>query len=217
MSINRRQVLKAGGLLAGASAAGILARPAAAREGADGQPGAEARAVAGRSATAGSDETAAGAQRTSDRAAIKRIALLNLHTSEKLDLVFFRDGAYVPDALAAIEVLLRDFRNGERHAIDPQLMDYLHAVALTIGVDPVFSVISGYRSPHTNELLREHSTGVSRHSLHMQGRAIDVRVAGVDCADLAARALALSRGGVGYYRQSDFVHLDTGNFRTWRG
>jgi len=185
MSINRRQVLRAGGLLAGASAAGLLTRPAAAREAADGQS--------------------------------KRIALLNLHTSEKLDVEFYRNGAYVPDALAAIEVLLRDFRAGERHVIDPQLMDYLHAVALTIGVDPVFRVISGYRSPHTNEMLREHGGGVSQHSLHMQGRAIDVRVAGVDCADLAARALDLSRGGVGYYRQSDFVHLDTGKFRTWRG
>jgi len=217
MSINRRQVLQAGSLLAGASAAGLLVRPAAAREGADGQSDAKARAAAGDPATAGGETTAAGAERPSDRAGVKRIALLNLHTSEKLDVEFYRDGAYVPDALAAVEVLLRDFRNGERHAIDPKLMDYLHAVALTIGVDPVFRVISGYRSPHTNEMLREHSSGVSQHSLHMQGRAIDVRVAGVDCADLAAHALALSRGGVGYYRQSDFVHLDTGNFRTWRG
>jgi uncharacterized protein YcbK (DUF882 family) len=185
MSINRRQVLQAGSLLAGASAAGFLARTAAAREGTEGES--------------------------------KRIALFNLHTSEKLDVEFYRNGAYVPDALAAVEVLLRDFRNGERHAIDPRLMDYLHAVALTIGVAPVFSVISGYRSPHTNETLRERSGGVSQHSLHMRGRAIDVRVAGVDCADLAARALALTRGGVGYYRQSAFVHLDTGDFRTWRG
>jgi len=120
-------------------------------------------------------------------------------------------------AVAAIEVLLRDFRTGERHAIDPSLMDYLVQVAHTAGVDPAFSVISGYRSPQTNARLREQSTGVAQHSLHIDGRAIDVRVAGIDCADLAAHALDLKRGGVGYYRKSDFVHLDTGAFRTWKG
>jgi uncharacterized protein YcbK (DUF882 family) len=90
-------------------------------------------------------------------------------------------------------------------------------VAHTAGVDPAFSVISGYRSPQTNARLHERSTGVAQHSLHIEGRAIDVRVAGIDCTDLAAHALGLKRGGVGYYRASDFVHLDTGAFRTWRG
>ena len=151
------------------------------------------------------------------QAAPKRIALLNLHTGERLEIEFFRDGAYVPDALSAIEVLLRDFRTGERHAIDPSLMDYLVQVAHRAGVDPAFSVISGYRSPQTNAHLHEQSGGVAQHSLHMEGRAIDVRITGVDCADLAARARALKRGGVGYYRASDFVHLDTGAFRTWKG
>jgi uncharacterized protein YcbK (DUF882 family) len=150
-------------------------------------------------------------------AAGRRIALTNLHTGERLDIEYFRDGAYAPDALAALEVLLRDFRNGEKHAIDPQLLDYLVDVALKIGVPPVYSVISGYRSPQTNERLHERSSGVSQHSLHMQGRAIDVRMSGVDCQDLAARAESLKRGGVGYYRASNFVHLDTGAFRTWRG
>jgi uncharacterized protein YcbK (DUF882 family) len=151
-----------------------------------------------------------------DRGA-RRIALTNLHTGEQLDIEYFRDGSYVPAALAALEVLLRDFRNGEKHAIDPQLMDYLVDVAAQIGVPPQYSVISGYRSPETNERLHERSSGVSQHSLHMQGRAIDVRIGGVDCQDLAARAEALRRGGVGYYRASNFVHLDTGAFRTWRG
>ena len=147
----------------------------------------------------------------------KRIALKNLHTPESLELDYFRAGAYVPDALAAIQVLLRDYRNGEQHPIDPPLLDYLYEVALAVGVDPVFSVISGYRSPQTNALLHEHSNGVARNSLHMQGRAIDVRLEGIDCAKLAGTALDLGRGGVGYYRKSDFVHLDTGAFRTWRG
>jgi uncharacterized protein YcbK (DUF882 family) len=90
-------------------------------------------------------------------------------------------------------------------------------VAHAAGVDPAFSVISGYRSPQTNARLHEQSVGVAQHSLHIEGRAIDVRIAGVDCADLAAQALALKCGGVGYYRKSDFVHLDTGAFRTWKG
>jgi uncharacterized protein YcbK (DUF882 family) len=147
----------------------------------------------------------------------KRIALFNLHTGERLDVEYCRDDVYVVDALAAIEVLLRDFRDGEKHAIDPKLLDYLVDVADKIGVPPAFHVISGYRSPQSNEALHAHSSGVSQHSLHMQGRAIDVRVSGVDCAVLAANALELKRGGVGYYRASNFVHLDTGAFRTWRG
>jgi uncharacterized protein YcbK (DUF882 family) len=183
MSMSRRRLLL-GGLVAGASAAGLLA---------------------GRAARAGGPPT------------FKRIALRNLHTPEQLDVEYARDGAYVPGALDAIEGLLRDYRTGERHAIDPRLMDYLHDVAALEGVDPAFSVISGYRSPQTNERLRESGHGVAQRSLHMEGRAIDVRLAGVNCADLAARALQLQRGGVGYYRSSDFVHLDTGAFRSWRG
>ena len=146
-----------------------------------------------------------------------RIALANLHTGERQDIEYFRDGSYVPEAMASLVVLLRDFRNGARHAIDPKLMDYLVDVAALIGVPPAYSVISGYRSPETNERLHERSSGVSQHSLHMQGRAIDVRMSGVDCRDLAARAESMKRGGVGYYRASNFVHLDTGAFRTWRG
>ncbi len=147
----------------------------------------------------------------------RRIALTNLHTDERLEVEYFRDDVYVPEALAAIAVLLRDFRNERRHAIDPKLMDYLVDVADRLGVPPAFAVISGYRSPETNERLHERSSGVSQHSLHMQGRAIDVRMSGVDCRILAARAEGLKQGGVGFYRGSDFVHLDTGAFRTWRG
>jgi uncharacterized protein YcbK (DUF882 family) len=155
--------------------------------------------------------------RGSAESTARRIALLNLHTGEHLDIEYFRDDAYVNDALLAIEVLLRDFRNGEQHAIDPHLMDYLVDVANGLGVPPAFSVISGYRSPQTNERLHAMSPGVSQNSLHMQGRAIDVRIPALDCTVLAARAQDLKRGGVGYYRASNFVHLDTGAFRTWRG
>jgi uncharacterized protein YcbK (DUF882 family) len=147
----------------------------------------------------------------------KHLTLRNLHTPESLTVTFWRGGAYVPEALEKIEDILRDYRTGERHPIDPPLLDYLCDVARTAQVEPVFSVISGYRSPKTNAMLHERSGEVSSHSLHMEGRAIDVRLAGVDCAALADRALGMKRGGVGYYRQSDFVHLDTGRFRTWRG
>jgi uncharacterized protein YcbK (DUF882 family) len=147
----------------------------------------------------------------------KRVSLHNLHTNEQAEIEYFRGGGYVEASLSALQVLLRDFRNGEQHPIDPKLMDYLYDLARDVGVDPVFSVISGYRSPQTNEQLREHSDGVARHSLHLEGRAVDVRLAGVNCADLANRARAMSRGGVGYYQRSDFVHLDTGQYRTWNG
>ena len=152
-----------------------------------------------------------------ESSASRRIALINLHTGERLEVEYFRGGDYVPEAMSSIEAVLKDFRNGDKHAIDPKLVDYLVDVAAQAGKPAAFSVISGYRSPETNERLHERSSGVSQHSLHMLGRAIDVRLSGVDCKDLAARAEELERGGVGYYRASDFVHLDTGAFRTWRG
>jgi uncharacterized protein YcbK (DUF882 family) len=159
-----------------------------------------------------------GAVARADQApASRRIVLKNLHTPESLDIVFRRGDDYVSDAMSAIQVLLRDYRTGAQHPIDPKLLDYLYDVARLAGVDPAFTVISGYRSPQTNEMLHERSSGVASHSLHMEGRAIDVRLASVDCAQLAEKALAMQRGGVGYYGKSDFVHLDTGRFRTWRG
>ena len=205
MTWSRRRILKAGGVLAGASAAGLLVGTARSQAGAGSQDAASVPSAA----------RGHGAEQVVESP--KHIALLNLHTDERLDIEYFRDGAYLPKALSAIEVLLRDFRTGERHAIDPQLMNYLLEVAHTLGVEPRFSVISGYRSPLTNARLHEHSAEVAQHSLHMEGRAIDVRMSGVDCASLAAHALDLKRGGVGYYRASDFVHLDTGRFRTWKG
>lgn len=146
-----------------------------------------------------------------------RLVLRNVHTGEEVDLAYRSGGAPVPAAMTRIEWVLRDFRTGASHAMDPALLDYLSAAAAVLGAEPVFSVISGYRSPQTNAMLHEHSSGVAVRSLHMEGRAIDVRLAGVACTDLAAQAVGLARGGVGFYRTSDFVHLDTGAFRTWRG
>ena len=137
------------------------------------------------------------------------------HTDERLSIAYFARGAYVPASLGRIERLLRDFRTGEVHAIDPRLLDTLHALGAACG-GGTFEIISGYRSPKTNAMLRRTGGGgVAQRSLHMDGRAIDVRLAGVPTARLRAAAVALGRGGVGYYPGSDFVHLDTGAVRAW--
>jgi uncharacterized protein YcbK (DUF882 family) len=121
----------------------------------------------------------------------------------------------VPDALATVNHFLRDFRTSEVHVIDPSLLDLLHELAGITGSTQPFQVISGYRSPATNEMLRRHSEGVAAGSLHMKGQAIDIRVAGVPLDALHRAALDLRRGGVGYYPASDFVHVDTGRVRRW--
>lgn len=124
-------------------------------------------------------------------------------------------GRYLPTALSAVSHLLRDFRTGDEHPIDPRLLDLLHALHVSIGSQRPFEIISGYRSPGTNAMLRTHGGGVASGSLHMQGRAIDLRVGDVPLASLRDAALALRRGGVGYYPTSNFVHVDTGRVRRW--
>ena len=110
---------------------------------------------------------------------------------------------------------LRDFRTGDQHAIDPALYDLLNDLRLATGTRSPFHVISAYRSPRTNSMLREHGGGVAKGSLHLQGRAIDVRLADVSSVSLRDAAVELRRGGVGYYRGPDFVHVDTGRVRRW--
>jgi uncharacterized protein YcbK (DUF882 family) len=120
-----------------------------------------------------------------------------------------------PTSLARLDAFLRDHRTGEAHAIDRSLYDILNDLKLATRTRSPFQVISGYRSPRTNATLRENGRGVASGSLHLQGRAIDVRLADVDSAVLRDAALELARGGVGYYRRSDFVHVDTGRVRRW--
>ena len=117
--------------------------------------------------------------------------------------------------MAAINRHLRDFRTGDEHVIDPALLDLLHRLRLTLGAEHPFEVISGYRSPKTNQMLREKSNGVAASSLHMAGKAIDIRVADVTLAALRTAAIDLRAGGVGYYPESQFVHVDTGRVRMW--
>lgn len=145
------------------------------------------------------------------------IELANTHTSEVASLAFRSTTGYVKSALVRLEHLLRDHRTGERHPIDPLLFDQLSDLAAAAGREPRYEIISGYRSPATNARLRSRSQGVAKRSLHMDGRALDVRLKNYSCSQLRDLAVAARRGGVGYYERSDFVHLDTGRARFWIG
>ncbi len=147
----------------------------------------------------------------------RRLVLDNLHTGEKLDAVYWEQGAYVPDALQAVNHVLRDFRTGDVHPIAPKLLDLLDVLSARVETNRAFQVISGYRSPKTNAMLHAESHGVATKSLHMQGMAIDIRLADVDLSKLHDTALSMAVGGVGYYPGSDFVHVDIGRVRRWRG
>jgi len=145
----------------------------------------------------------------------RSLSLLNLHTGERLSATYFEDGAYVPDALAALNHVLRDFRTGESHPMAPGLLDLVNSLQARLETRETVQVISGYRSPHTNAMLHAHSEGVATHSLHMVGEAMDIRIPGVQLAHLRDAAYGLARGGVGYYPASDFVHVDVGRVRRW--
>ena len=148
---------------------------------------------------------------------VRRLAFDNPHTGEKLSVAYWEQGAYLPDALAEVNRLLRDFRTGQIHAIEPGLLDLLAVMHGKLETASPFSVISGYRSPATNAMLREESehSGVASKSLHMQGMAIDIRVAGRPLQGLRDIAMAQRAGGVGFYPASDFVHVDVGRVRRW--
>ena len=145
----------------------------------------------------------------------KTLSFEHTHTGVKLKLTYFERGNYIKDALQAINYLLRDFRTDDIHPIDTALLDQLFDLNQILGVNKPFHIVSGYRSPYTNAQLRKHSHGVAEHSFHLQGKAIDIRVEGVSSKTIRNAALARAQGGVGYYHRNNFVHLDTGKFRTW--
>ena len=144
--------------------------------------------------------------------------LHNTHTGETLK-VSFRDekGAFIPEALDKLNDILGDHRSHQHTTMDPQLFVLLVDLAASANTEPRYEIISGYRSSDTNEKLRTNGGGQARNSQHIQGKAIDVRLKGVDTATLRDLARALKRGGVGYYRKSDFVHVDTARVRYWEG
>ena len=145
----------------------------------------------------------------------RQLSFYHTHTQRNLQVTYSIDGVYVDTALAEINTFLADFRNGEQLIIDPALLDLIYDVRESLGGSGAFEVISAYRSPATNEMLRGKSSGVAKNSQHLLGNAIDVRLRGVSTVALRDAAISLQRGGVGYYQGSDFVHIDTGRVRRW--
>jgi uncharacterized protein YcbK (DUF882 family) len=145
----------------------------------------------------------------------RSLAFENLHTSEKLRVTYWADGDYVPSSLTEIHRILRDHRTGETYPIDNRLLDLLCHLRTKMEASGPFEIISGYRSPKTNAMLRGHSTGVAESSLHLKGMAVDIRLRNKSVAALHKAALSLQAGGVGYYPASQFVHVDVGRVRRW--
>jgi uncharacterized protein YcbK (DUF882 family) len=145
-----------------------------------------------------------------------RLRLYNTHTGERIDIDYRRGDQYISSALAKLDYFLRDHRTNDVRHFDPRLYDILSDLTESIGhPGGEIDIVCGYRTPSTNESLRAHTTGVAKNSLHIQAEAIDLRMPGIDTLKLRQAALALRRGGVGYYPHSDFIHVDTGRVRQW--
>ena len=145
----------------------------------------------------------------------RELGFHNLHTGEKLKAVYWAEGRYLDGPLSEIDWLLRDFRTGEVKPIDRGLLDLLFAVRRELDSDATYEVVSGYRSPATNRMLARQGRRVARRSLHMEGLAVDVNLPGRRLDSIRRVAMALKRGGVGYYPRNGFVHLDVGRVRAW--
>ncbi|VAW51363.1 FIG001587: exported protein [hydrothermal vent metagenome] len=145
----------------------------------------------------------------------RKLSLLNLHTGESITATYWAEGQYQGSELAAINNILRDHRTGDVHQMDSELLELLNMLHQKVGAKEFFQVISGYRSPKTNAALNKKSNGVAKKSLHMQGKAIDIRLPGCDLSDLQNAAISCQKGGVGFYSKSDFIHIDTGRVRRW--
>ena len=144
------------------------------------------------------------------------LLLYNTHTAERIQVVYRHDDQYIAGALAKLDYFLRDHRTGDVRHFDPRLYDILSDLTSSIGRPAgEIDIVCGYRTPSTNESLRAHTTGVAKNSLHIQAEAIDLRMPGIDTLKLRKAALALHRGGVGYYPHSDFIHVDVGRVRQW--
>lgn len=145
----------------------------------------------------------------------KRLSFYHTHTHKRLDVTFARGDRHIDSALTEINAFLSDFRTGDATTIDPELLDLIYDIRESLGSKGTYEVISAYRSPKTNEMLRSQSGGVAKNSQHLLGKAIDVRLDDVDLPKFRDAALAMQRGGVGYYKESNFVHVDTGRVRRW--
>ena len=157
----------------------------------------------------------AGARPARAQGAARKLDFHSLHTGERLAATYWENGRYLADGLRAVDHVLRDFRTGDVHPIDPALLDLLHRLGLAMGYEGPIGVISGYRCPATNAMLAARSKQVAKNSYHVRGMAIDFRLPGRQLAAVRDGAKALALGGVGYYPESDFVHVDTGPPRAW--
>ncbi len=155
------------------------------------------------------------APRPASNAPVRRLSIYNVHTGERLNTVYYEDGAYIPGALNEVNYFFRDFRANEIKPIDPRLLDLLCEIHGDLDTAGPFNLVSGYRSPATNAWLATQTEGVARHSMHIEGRAADINMPGRQLSFLERIALAMRVGGVGYYPRSDFVHVDTGRVRRW--
>lgn len=145
----------------------------------------------------------------------RELSFHSIHTGETLTAVYWQDDRFVPDGLAQLDYILRDYRTGEVRPIAPGLLDLVHELKQAMSFEQPIGVISGYRSPATNAMLAARSKGVAKNSYHLRGMAVDIRMPGRPLAELRDAALRLRRGGVGYYPKSDFVHVDVGPVRSW--
>jgi uncharacterized protein YcbK (DUF882 family) len=144
------------------------------------------------------------------------LRFFHTHTGERLDVVYRTGDRYIPEALDQLDYFLRDHRTGDIHHYDPRLFDLLSDLTASVGrAGAELQVICGYRTPWSNEFLRTHTIGVAQHSLHMEAEAIDIRLPSLKTSAFRDAALALHRGGVGYYAKSDFIHVDVGRVRRW--
>jgi uncharacterized protein YcbK (DUF882 family) len=145
----------------------------------------------------------------------RSLAFYNTHTGERLNVVYWAQGQYLSEPLAEINYILRDHRTDQIKSIDQELLNLLFALRTELNTKQPFHIISGYRSPQTNAFLHTTSSGVADNSLHLSGKAIDIRTPGRSLSVLRKAAVALKGGGVGYYPKSDFVHIDVGRVRYW--
>jgi uncharacterized protein YcbK (DUF882 family) len=165
--------------------------------------------AAGSSVVPWTDAAAAGSP------AARQLEFYNVHTGESLTASYWEQGRYVAGRLAEIDYMLRDYRTGDVHPIDPYLLDLVHSLRLAMDYDGPVHVISGYRSPSTNAMLAQRSDKVAKNSYHVKGMAIDLRLPGRRLEDVRDTAIRLGGGGVGFYPESQFVHMDTGPARAW--
>jgi len=146
---------------------------------------------------------------------IRRIKMYSGRSGEAVDIIYWVDGDYIPEAFDEISYFMRDWRTGTVKSIDPRTIDIATAAHHLLDTSESYTLLSGYRTPETNRLLRSHSSLVARNSLHMKGEAADLRLSTRSVSQISSAAMSCHAGGVGKYTRSNFVHMDCGDVRTW--